>query len=77
VQFQEYFFGSIRIDGVTYDHDLIVDRGRIRKRKKAGCDRRADRPAQRRGSASLLPAIRSLEATATSSTKGKISFRIG
>jgi hypothetical protein len=30
-----YSFGSIRVDGVTYDHDLIIDRGKIRKRKKA------------------------------------------
>ncbi len=29
-----YSFGSVRVDGVTYDHDLIIDRGRIRKRKK-------------------------------------------
>ena len=35
MRFEEYSFGSIRIDGVTYRHDLIVDRGRIRKRKKA------------------------------------------
>ncbi|MFI5067557.1 MAG: MTH938/NDUFAF3 family protein [Streptosporangiales bacterium] len=28
-------FGSIRVDGVTYDHDLIIGRGKIRKRKKA------------------------------------------
>ncbi len=28
-------FGSIQVDGVTYDHDLIIDRGNIRKRKKA------------------------------------------
>jgi hypothetical protein len=28
-------FGSIRVDGVTYDRDLIIDRGKIRKRKKA------------------------------------------
>jgi hypothetical protein len=27
-------FGSVRVDGVIYDHDLIVDRGTIRKRKK-------------------------------------------
>jgi hypothetical protein len=27
-------FGSIRIDGTTYEHDLVIDRGRIRKRKK-------------------------------------------
>jgi hypothetical protein len=34
VRFTEYSFGSVRIDGVTYDHDLIIDRGKIRKRKK-------------------------------------------
>ncbi len=26
---------TVRVDGVTYDHDLIIDRGKIRKRKKA------------------------------------------
>ena len=31
----DYSFGSVRVDGVTYDHDLIIDRGKIRKRKKA------------------------------------------
>jgi hypothetical protein len=35
MRFTEYSFGSIRVDGVTYDHDLIIDRGKIRKRKKA------------------------------------------
>ena len=35
MRFTEYSFGSVRIDGVTYDHDLIIDRGQIRKRKKA------------------------------------------
>lgn len=35
MRFQEYSFGSIRIDGVTYGHDLIIDRGKIRKRRKA------------------------------------------
>jgi hypothetical protein len=25
----------VRVDGVTYDHDLIIDRGKIRKRNKA------------------------------------------
>jgi hypothetical protein len=34
VRFEEHSFGSIRIDGVTYSHDLIIDRGKIRKRKK-------------------------------------------
>ena len=35
MRFTEYSFGSVRVDGVTYDHDLIIDRGKIRKRKKA------------------------------------------
>ena len=35
MRFTEYSSGSVRVDGVTYDHDLIVDRGQIRKRKKA------------------------------------------
>ena len=35
MRFTEYSFGSVRVDGVIYDHDLIIDRGKIRKRKKA------------------------------------------
>src|SRR5712691_4971231 len=35
VRFTDYSFGSVRVDGVTYDHDLIIDRGKVRKRKKA------------------------------------------
>ena len=35
MRFTEYSFGSVQVDGVTYDHDLIIDRGKIRKRKKA------------------------------------------
>jgi hypothetical protein len=35
VRFTGYSFGSVRVDGVTYDRDLIIDRGKIRKRKKA------------------------------------------
>ena len=31
----EWFsFGSIRIDGVTYEHDVVIDRGMVHKRKK-------------------------------------------
>jgi hypothetical protein len=33
-RFEEFAFGRIRIDGTVYDHDLVIDRGRIRKRKK-------------------------------------------
>ena len=35
MRFTGYSFGSIRVDGVTYDRDLVIDRGKIRKRKKA------------------------------------------
>ena len=35
MRFTGYSFGSIRVDGVTYDHDLVIDRGKLRKRKKA------------------------------------------
>ena len=31
---QKFSFGSIRIDGVTYEHDVVIDRGNVRKRKK-------------------------------------------
>ncbi len=34
MRFGDYSFGSLRLDGVTYDHDLIIDRGKIRKRRK-------------------------------------------
>ncbi len=35
MRFTSYSFGSVRVDGVTYDHDLIIDCGKVRKRKKA------------------------------------------
>jgi hypothetical protein len=31
---EAFSFGSIRIDGVTYTHDVVIDRGHVRKRKK-------------------------------------------
>jgi len=34
VHFEKFSFGSIRIDGVTYEYDLVIDQGEIRKRKK-------------------------------------------
>jgi hypothetical protein len=34
MQFQSFSFGSIRIDGVTYEHDVVIDAGEVRKRKK-------------------------------------------
>jgi hypothetical protein len=34
MRFEGFSFGSIRIDGITYEHDVVIDRGEIRKRKK-------------------------------------------
>jgi hypothetical protein len=34
MHFGKLHFGSITIDGVTYKHDVIIDRGRVIKRKK-------------------------------------------
>ncbi|MGH7609512.1 MAG: MTH938/NDUFAF3 family protein [Candidatus Dormibacteria bacterium] len=34
MQFESFGFGAITVDGVTYDHDVVIDRGRIRKRAK-------------------------------------------
>lgn len=34
MRFEAFSFGSIRIDGVTYKHDVLIDRGHVRKRKK-------------------------------------------
>jgi len=34
VKITAFSFGSIEIDGVTYDHDVVIDRGQVHKRKK-------------------------------------------
>jgi len=34
MRFDEFSFGSIQIDGVTWDSDVVIDRGEVRKRKK-------------------------------------------
>jgi len=31
---KRFSFGSIQIDGITYEHDVVIDRGEVRKRKK-------------------------------------------
>jgi hypothetical protein len=35
VEFGHYDFGSIEIDGATYEHDVVIDAGRVRRRDKA------------------------------------------
>jgi len=34
MRFDNFSFGSIHIDGAVYEHDVIIDHGEIRKRKK-------------------------------------------
>lgn len=34
MRIDQFIFGSIRIDGVIYEHDVVIARGRVRKRKK-------------------------------------------
>ena len=34
MHFESFAFGSIQIDGKTYDYDVVLDRGVIRKRHK-------------------------------------------
>jgi hypothetical protein len=34
MRFEAFSFGQIRIDGVKYEHDVVIERGRVRKRKK-------------------------------------------
>jgi len=34
MHFGEFSFGSLQIDGRTYEEDVVIERGEIRKRKK-------------------------------------------
>jgi hypothetical protein len=34
MQFEGFSFGSIQIDGSTYEHDVVIDHGEVRKRRK-------------------------------------------
>jgi hypothetical protein len=36
MRFNAFSFGSIRVDGVTYEHEVVIHRGRVRKHKKNG-----------------------------------------
>jgi len=43
MRFEAFSFGSICIDGTTYGYDVVIDRGRIRKRKKKPSKRFRDK----------------------------------
>jgi hypothetical protein len=34
MRIEEYSFGSVRIDAVSYEYDVVIDRGEVSKRKK-------------------------------------------
>ena len=34
MEVDHFRFGSIRVDGVTYENDVIINRGKVQKRKK-------------------------------------------
>jgi hypothetical protein len=34
MRIEEFSFGSIRIDGVAYEKDVVIDRGQVSRRKK-------------------------------------------
>jgi hypothetical protein len=34
MHFDKFSFGTLQIDGNTYQQDVVIDRGEIRKRKK-------------------------------------------
>src|SRR5215475_12906261 len=34
MRFEEFSFGAIRIDGATYEYDVVIDRGEVSKRRK-------------------------------------------
>jgi len=42
MQFGKFSFGSIQVDGVIYDYDLVIDRGEVHKRKKKASKRYRD-----------------------------------
>jgi hypothetical protein len=42
MHFSKFSFGTIQIDGSTYEHDVVIDRGEVRKRKKAPSQRFRD-----------------------------------
>lgn len=34
MRISHFAFGVLEIDGITYEHDVVIDQGRIQKRKK-------------------------------------------
>jgi hypothetical protein len=45
MKIEQFSFGRIRIDGSEYEHDVVIDRGRISKRDKKPSKRYSERYA--------------------------------
>ena len=43
MRFESFAFGSMRIDGVTFEHDVIIEDGHLRKRSKKASKHLRDR----------------------------------
>jgi hypothetical protein len=43
MRISHFAFGVLEIDGVTYEHDVVIDHGEIQKRKKKGSKKFRDR----------------------------------
>lgn len=43
MELRHFSFGTIEVDGTTYDHDLVIDAGRVRKRAKGPSKKLRDR----------------------------------
>jgi hypothetical protein len=48
MRFRHFEFGALDIDGVTYEHDVIVDRGEIHRRNKKASKKFRETLATRR-----------------------------
>ena len=42
MRIENFSFGSIQIDGRTFAHDVVIDRGQVRKRRKGASKRHRD-----------------------------------
>jgi hypothetical protein len=43
MHFDKFSFGTLQIDGITYEQDVVIDRGEVRKRKKTPSRRYRDK----------------------------------
>jgi hypothetical protein len=42
MRIEHFSFGAIEIDGRSYTHDVVIDRGQVRKRRKGASKRHRD-----------------------------------